>query len=408
MAHIRNDVTTTYHKTRKRWLVRWHCKYDPKAGTQQRPCRSFKRKRDAHKYAQSLKNDIYDGISVEPKTISLKNLCDKFIDAKKGNVSPCTIDSYEDTIERLIESFGAFTNIKTISPQEAQLFVNNLQYLDKEGTLAGYSRLGHMRNSNVIFNQATRWDYIRKNPFKGISIKNLTKEDWHFVNPKEFKALMNVVDNLPLRNKRIDEDTIRKIRLKAYYTVMYGCGLRFGEAINLWWEKNIDFINSQIHIKNRVSKNGFPPFTAKNYQDRSVDCPPSIMSVLQELKKKSSSNNPYVFISDDRLKVIKKKWSDWQKAGNAGEWKNELMENNTNRDFQSYCKKAGIITSDRLSVHTLRKAYGTNLANLSTPVHTLKELMGHSSITTTMKFYLKNSDENKMKAVRGLEGLMEG
>jgi len=24
-----------------------------------------------------------------------------------------------------------------------------------------------------------------------------------------------------------------------------------------------------------------------------------------------------------------------------------------------------------------------------------------------MKFYLKNSDENKMKAVRGLEGLME-
>jgi hypothetical protein len=25
-----------------------------------------------------------------------------------------------------------------------------------------------------------------------------------------------------------------------------------------------------------------------------------------------------------------------------------------------------------------------------------------------MKFYLKNSDENKKKAVRGLEGLMEG
>jgi hypothetical protein len=34
--------------------------------------------------------------------------------------------------------------------------------------------------------------------------------------------------------------------------------------------------------------------------------------------------------------------------------------------------------------------------------------MGHSSITTTMKFYLKNSDENKKKAVRGLEELMEG
>jgi integrase len=43
---------------------------------------------------------------------------------------------------------------------------------------------------------------------------------------------------------------------------------------------------------------------------------------------------------------------------------------------------------------------------LGTPVHTLKSLMGHQSISTTMKFYIKNSDENSMKAVRGLEGLM--
>ncbi|MHC4334552.1 MAG: tyrosine-type recombinase/integrase [Planctomycetota bacterium] len=99
---------------------------------------------------------------------------------------------------------------------------------------------------------------------------------------------------------------------------------------------------------------------------------------------------------------------DWKKRSKADKWKNSTMINNTNRDFQLYCRKAGIVSSDRLSVQTLRKAYGTNLADLSTPVHTLKELMGHSSITTTMKFYLKNSDENKMKAVRGLEGLMEG
>jgi integrase len=82
------------------------------------------------------------------------------------------------------------------------------------------------------------------------------------------------------------------------------------------------------------------------------------------------------------------------------------MENNTNRDFVCHCKKAGIITSDRLSVHCFRKSYGTNLADLGTPVHTLKFLMAHSDIQTTMKYYIKNNDENSMKAVRGLEGLM--
>lgn len=78
---------------------------------------------------------------------------------------------------------------------------------------------------------------------------------------------------------------------------------------------------------------------------------------------------------------------------------------NTNRKFKKYCEKAGIITMDRLSVHCLRKGYGTNLANLGTPVHTLKELMGHSNIETTMDFYLHSSDANKKKAVEGLEGL---
>ena len=73
-----------------------------------------------------------------------------------------------------------------------------------------------------------------------------------------------------------------------------------------------------------------------------------------------------------------------------------------------HCKNAGIVTSDKLSVHCLRKGYGTNLADLGTPVHTLKDLMGHSSIDTTMKFYIKSTNANKKKAVRGLEELMGG
>ena len=95
---LRNDVSITYWKARKCWLVRWHGKYDPATEKQQRFGKSFKRKKDAEKFAQSLKNDINDGISVELKTINLKNLCNKFIEAKKGNVSPETIDAYEDTI----------------------------------------------------------------------------------------------------------------------------------------------------------------------------------------------------------------------------------------------------------------------------------------------------------------------
>jgi integrase len=83
-----------------------------------------------------------------------------------------------------------------------------------------------------------------------------------------------------------------------------------------------------------------------------------------------------------------------------------MMILNTHRKFKLYCGKAGIITDDRLSVHCLRKSYSTNLADIGTPVHTLKDMMGHSDVKTTMNFYIKSTDANKLKAVEALERMM--
>ena len=81
-------------------------------------------------------------------------------------------------------------------------------------------------------------------------------------------------------------------------------------------------------------------------------------------------------MTGDRLKKIKKKWAEWKDADKTDDWKNSVMVNNTNRDFVVIRRRAGIVSSDRLSVHCLRKSYGTNPADLGTPVHTLKSLMG--------------------------------
>ena len=76
------------------------------------------------------------------------------------------------------------------------------------------------------------------------------------------------------------------------------------------------------------------------------------------------------------------------------------------RQFKYHCSMAGIKTNKKLNLHCLRKGYGTNLVKIGTPANTLKELMGHSSIITTMKFYVNSIDANKKKAVEGLDRLM--
>ena len=51
-------------------------------------------------------------------------------------------------------------------------------------------------------------------------------------------------------------------------------------------------------------------------------------------------------------------------------------------------------------IHCLRKGYGTNLANLGIPAHTLKEMMGHSSIGLFSLSHRQECSEGK-KGERG-------
>ena len=97
-----------------------------------------------------------------------------------------------------------------------------------------------------------------------------------------------------------------------------------------------------------------------------------------------------------------------REEGRQDEWENKYLLNNVLREFKKKCILAGIKTRDKLMVHCLRKAYGCNLANAGTPVQTLKAMMGHSSIQTTMEYYLQSSDANEKKAVEQLDGIMMG
>jgi integrase len=52
------------------------------------------------------------------------------------------------------------------------------------------------------------------------------------------------------------------------------------------------------------------------------------------------------------------------------------------------------------SVHSLRHTFGTHQALKGTPVRTLQELMGHASITTTMR-YMHVAEEHRKEAMKG-------
>jgi integrase len=80
--------------------------------------------------------------------------------------------------------------------------------------------------------------------------------------------------------------------------------------------------------------------------------------------------------------------------------------NNVLRNFKAYCKRAGIKPVGKLTVHTLRKNAGQNWADYL-PMNVVKELMGHSNISTTAEFYNQVDRDHELKAARVIQRLLD-
>jgi len=71
---------------------------------------------------------------------------------------------------------------------------------------------------------------------------------------------------------------------------------------------------------------------------------------------------------------------------------------NVRKLHQQACRNAGL----KFRLYDLRHTYGTRAVMAGIDLPTLKELMGHESISTTMK-YVHPTPEHKLRAVLRLE-----
>jgi integrase len=97
------------------------------------------------------------------------------------------------------------------------------------------------------------------------------------------------------------------------------------------------------------------------------------------------------------------KWKKCQEEGLA--WENQKMANNILREFKRHLESADIKPKGSLSIHTLRKCCGKNWAD-NLPPNVTKELMGHSNIATTMKYYTQVDKDQRAKAAAIMDELI--
>ena len=139
-------------------------------------------------------------------------------------------------------------------------------------------------------------------------------------------------------------------------------GMRRGEILELRWE-NVDFERRFIRVER-----------SKNNRSRKV---PMNSTLASELDRLRANGIPFVFMqrAGERLKSIASA-------------------------FATACRRAGI---GHVRFHDLRHTFATNLVMNGVDLVTVKEILGHSDISMTVR-YSHPSDERKMAAVEVIVG----
>ncbi len=197
-----------------------------------------------------------------------------------------------------------------------------------------------------------------------------------------FRNVLNKPINIPKpkRNKKIPEiltkDEIKKminitsnIKHKLILKLLYGCGLRVSEVVNLKKE-DLNFDEGLVHIN-----------LSKGKRDRFVKIPESLAEELESYYKLNYEE--ILFPSNRGGKLTKKTIA-------------KIVEN--------AAKKAKI--NKRVYPHLLRHSFATHLLEQGTDLRIIQKLLGHSDIKTT-QIYTQISQASIKNIKSPLDNLRE-
>ena len=175
-------------------------------------------------------------------------------------------------------------------------------------------------------------------------VLNLPKITYDFCRPRRSKTLPKV---LSLEEVARILDNTNNIKHKAILSIIYGCGLRISECINLKVE-DIDSSNMRVWVRN-----------AKGKKDRITLLSPTLLKQL-------------------RAYYIIYKPKQWLFEGVKGK---QYSVSSIRQVFNRSKKKARV--NIPATVHTLRHSFATHLLDNGTNLRYIQKLLGHSSSKTT-------------------------
>jgi integrase/recombinase XerD len=156
------------------------------------------------------------------------------------------------------------------------------------------------------------------------------------------------------------------LKHRLILAMLYGCGLRSYELCNLL-QSDVDFERKTVFIKKQKGK-----------IDRYV---PLSLHLIRGLKKYFQSENPIKHVFNSQVT------------------KNGIAQPLSTRGIQWIIKesRSKVNTKKKFTTHTLRHSYATHLLEDGLNIMSLKELLGHAHIETTIVYLQVSNSGSSVK-----------
>lgn len=198
----------------------------------------------------------------------------------------------------------------------------------------------------------------------------------------------------------MDEDMI-SVFLKAIknhqfgdlFTVTLFTGMREGEALGLLWEcvdlsKGTIVVDKQLQLI-RGTKGQYQMVPTKNSKSRSITLAPSVVDVLQKVKRKQLEN---------RLRY----GQCWEDSGFVftDQLGHHLSASSVYKAFKKVMEEIG---SPETRFHDLRHSYAVASIKSGDDIKTVQENLGHATAAFTLDIYAHVTEKMKQDSANRME-----
>ena len=279
----------------------------------------------------------------ERTVITYRKSLEKYCTSIAGN-SPTNKNATQEASATIAVPLAAFSemNIKT--------FVWNLKIKQK---LAPTSICEHLAALKSFGKYLVRSKILQKNPAEAVPM------------PKRPKRLVNILGQKDLAEEKFPElenPTLQQIRARLLLELIYGSGLRISECQSLHW--------NQLRIKERLVR-----VIGKGNKERIVPITDTLISWLEQFRVaeieagRAPSETSYVFLSEDGK---------------------PFGVRTLRNDIHDLLRSIG--WEGKASPHVLRHSFATHLLENGAEIMSVKEMLGHSNISTTQVYTHVNAE----------------